>query len=249
MDGGFEKFSKNIFDIILPLARRLLKEHRHDFEQAIGNELLKTNGPKSIDRELSPPELFIRKIVNGYQEISDSFENLENIEIYIRRFPYRGTRITPIAYLRFNMENYFHELYVLYERLKAYLKIIQRIYQKNSDAQTIKSVLESLQNNVCKVFEVLVRIRGSHVHVTRFEDTTLRRLSLLELLSRGDIEFKILYQNAYKEARHEIVLSIKNNNGMIREILDAYFEILNSIVFDDTRQLRFPKGISVLNSV
>ncbi len=64
-----------------------------------------------------------------FGEIMESVDNLHNIAVYIRRFPYARLGVEKGAFLRYHVENYLNELYILQKRMEAYLTAISRMYK------------------------------------------------------------------------------------------------------------------------
>lgn len=234
--GGFEYFQKKIRKSVLPIARRLLKQN----DSKSKNESLSSSASDSQGRKVSVEFLFVQRVVVGHSEILESFESLKNIEIYLRSFPYRKQKVAPTAYLRYNVENYLQEMYILHERLQAYLKVIQRAYRKEPDALVITQKITSLKSKVDVAFQNVLRARGAHVHESRFEDARIKLLLLLDLLSQEDDDFKPRYEAMYLDVRDDKVRWVKATNESIKKTLDVYFDELGRILFTRSGKFRFP---------
>ena len=59
-----------------------------------------------------------------FEEISTSFDTLNDIHFYLGRFPYRKNKIAKHRHLQFHAEANLHEAYVLEQRLLQYLTLI-----------------------------------------------------------------------------------------------------------------------------
>jgi hypothetical protein len=241
---GFEKYS----EIFIKRAKELLEEeelkNNPEYLEVFENNLLGINGPKQLTRKQTPSEIFFSKLYSGFREISDSYYCLQDIEIYIGRFPYANTRVSKTRHLAYHMENYLNEMYLLKERLNSYFTIIGRLYKKDERHQDILKHIKPLFKLVKKSFKGIINIRGAHVHKTRFSDVDLDRLSSQEFITNhGGEEFKIiwnLFKFDYSVTRKKYKQTIKSNNEQIKKLLDACFDILFEIVADNKGQIKYP---------
>ena len=97
-------------------------------------------------------------------------------------------------------------------------------------------------NKYLSGFSRIVEVRGSHVHVVRYSDEGLDRLSLYELLSRGSEprEYRVLFQFHLRETRKKWIRIIGDSVEKIQQTLNAYFDVLNEIIFDSNGELIVP---------
>jgi len=203
--------------------------------------------PHSIERYPTPRDDYFSMVFRGYNEIRKSYLCLRDIEIYVRRFPYGDTAIPRSRYLEYHIMNYLHEVYILKNRLRAYLKRIGRRHRKSPKLDEV--ALDLLDNLVEKTFAPIVKARSVHVHEYRYSDDDLDGVRTLEFAAShqsneedGDRSFKLPYDCNYKGVRREWVKRIKANNDSIKRLLDDYFGELYSLVFEESGNLRFPKS-------
>ena len=75
------------------------------------------------------------------------------------------------------------------------------------------------------------------MHVARFSDKEIDRLSALALLSIGDDDFANLMKNiflsSYRAARKKWADKIQKDSIDINKLLDVYFEVLTKVLFRD----------------
>jgi hypothetical protein len=244
---GFEKYS----ELFISKAKELIAQNdllnNPEYQEAFKNHLFGLSGPRQMARELTPPDIFFSKIYNGFQEISDSYYCLLDIEIYISRFPYTKTRISKTRHLTYHMENYLNEVYILKERLKSYFTKIGRLYKDDPGQKTILKKTRPLFIVVNEALKGIIETRGSHVHQTRFYGEDLDRLRSQEFLSDHGGDELIFIKNYFK-FEHRIIKSkykqiIKNNNKQIRILLDGCFDILYEIVADRNGKIKYPQTI------
>jgi hypothetical protein len=240
---GFERFRSSILGVIIPQAERLLEDHESDFSEIYKTVLLGGNGRTTIDRKRSKKEDFISKIFKGFTEINDVLERLQNIELYVRRFPYAASSVTRLQYLKYHFENYLNEVYILRERLNSYLTSIKRLYRKDPRKHEIDELVKNIRKTISGSLGSVIEVRGAHIHEKRYDDDDFARLRTLELLIIGDSAFKPFYDKAYKEIRKKKTSLIERNNKETRKIIDVYMDKLYGIVFDKKGELLFPPGL------
>lgn len=242
---GFEKYSKIFIDRAKELLEQEDLKNNSEYSEVFKNKILGLSGPKQLRRKQTPSEIFFSKLHNGFREISDSYYCLSEIEIYIGMFPYRNTKISKTRHLAYHMENYLHEIYILKERLNFYFTTIGRIYRKDERHQNILKRTRPLFAFVNNSLEAIIDTRGAHVHRMRFSDEDLDRLRSQEFFAdHGGEEFRVirnLFKIDYGTTRQKYKKTIKSNNEVIKNILDACFDIFFEIVANNEGQIRYPK--------
>lgn len=125
---GLARFQNAVLDAVQSLIRPLLVDpHRYSAaSDALMNHLLDLPGPRHVARDRTPREVYVSAVFDGFVEITKSLETLEDIRFLVKRFPYRNTRVTEERYLQLLAETYLSEIYVLRERLKAYIVRVER---------------------------------------------------------------------------------------------------------------------------
>lgn len=247
----FDEYANKYFDIVLNVVRNLVvpvtEEDDIEVQEALKNSILGLDGPKSIPRNLSPSDVFVaQKLFSPLSEIMNAQENLENIQIYVQSFPYDDESTSKVHYLKYHIENYLNELYILKNRLIAYLQFIKRAYLKSTNSKHVSSTLKPVFEVVSFTLKRYIEIRGAHVHQNRYSDDDFDRLSRLELLKRGDDDFartiKFLLDKAYLEIEDKWKVKIEKDLVGINKLLEYFFEQLLIAITDDN-ELIFPSNI------
>lgn len=213
----YDKFQFAILKVAEKHLGKSFNEHRQELAEVSWNYLFNLDGPHSIERSLTHKEKFFAEIFLGFLEINYSINNLNDIELYIGRFQYTNTSITKPRYLRYHIENYLQEVYILKERLLAYLTKIGRLYKKDSRHKVILKSTKPIFKVVSEAFQNITLARGSHTHQTRFNDNDLDRLETFDLLTisgndkLGDY-LLLYYKLEYKKIRKKWKKLINNNN-------------------------------------
>jgi len=220
-----------------------------ELRQAVMNTLLDEDGSRTVSTPPQPKDLFVGyKLFKGFHEIHTALECLKNIEIYIRRFPFKNTRVTKLDYLKYNIENYLNEIYVLKERMISYSKTVVRAYQKSENSQNVESLLKEASLAVSESLKSIVETRGSHVHSSRYTDKDIDRLSSIDLMCKSNDPsfrevFEELHDTVYYEIRKKWVSTIKKGNSDIEVVVDRYcLKFLNAI--SDNGEIIYPTNVN-----
>lgn len=222
-------------DIILPSVEKDQGEMR----EAINSLLFSKDDAIKLVGETSSINRAPIVLFHSLMEIETAIQNLLDTEIYIRRFPYKATRITRIRHLRFVFVNYLNEVYLLKQRLKAFLQLIEELYANGNRKKEVRKVTQLLFRYISEVFEQIVSVRSSHVHKEEYTDRQLERLEVLELISRNysptenQFNWAAYFRWQYREIRKQKEKQVCEINKSIEDILNTYFSKLYPIVFSE----------------
>lgn len=241
--GNFKIF----FEIVMHEMATIIQPIQEDptikkeLEDALWNSINDLDGPRVISKKPNDKAMFIsRKLFHPVSEIFSSVESLENISIYVGSFPYKNKDISRLEYFKYHIENYLNEIYILKNRLIAYLKLLERSYKNCNRTQDISSALRPQYEIVSNALSGYVDVRGSHVHELRYSDADIDRLSTLNLLSNSREEslsevFLSQFIAEYRKTRKKWVGKIKQDIEEINKLLDGYFSaIIQAICTDGT---------------
>lgn len=181
-ENGYTNFRVAILKAARPTLDQMQASYDEDFKDVFGNVLFDKEGPRRLNKSLSQEEQHFSRIWRGFVEIDNSFQVLGEIVIYIRRFPSNSSQISKTRYLHYHIANYLNEVYILKERLVSYGKVVTRAYRNDPRLKAMEQELTRLEK-LPSILDSVIEARGSHVHVARYEDNDLDRLSLLELLT------------------------------------------------------------------
>lgn len=220
----------------------IFEEKKQEFIVAHMNRMLGTNGQTVVDNVSLPEGKFLAEISVGAFEIFNTYETMLDTEIYIRKFPFSKTRIAKSRYLKNVIANHLNNIYMLKERLVKYLKILRRRYGRRSSADTklTSRITQILEEYTESSFHQLNLIRHSHVHNEEFYDTDIERLSLLENFINNNPttpsldQFKGYYDFEFDRIRKTKIKEIKKINADTEEVLDMFFDLIYTIVFDES---------------
>jgi hypothetical protein len=244
---GNEEFSAGLGRAFGEILAPAIKSHEEEMATRMMNHLLDLHEPVANVVEDTKEIRILGQIVNGTSEIQSAFESLLDVEVYVRRFPYRNTRISKSRHLRYAIGNYLNQVYVLKQRLKRFLQDVEELYAQGRRRKEVKRITQALFAYLSTVFEGMVAIRGSHVHRESYSDKELSQLEGLDFtikvsegMSWQDLLAHLL-DLRYKEIRRQRVEEIRNANKVIEAVIDEYFSRLYPVVFDDDGNLIIPE--------
>lgn len=242
MNGNIKgKWTSAYFELVVKEVRATMPldddKDRHGLGEAIMNVIWRS-GPTVISKKSTRRDKFLAsKIFRQMGEILNAMWAIENIAIYVRSFPHKRQGVSPLSYLRYHIENYLNELYILKTRLISYLNTLEKAYSKTEQGQKITNKLKPLYSIVSDAFKAYTEVRGSHVHVARFLDEDIDRLATLDLLSKAGDDFshlmKSIYLSSYRAARKKWAEKIVKDSIAINKLLDLYFGELAKALFWD----------------
>ena len=183
---GYEGFQKSLIEVSKKFINLDDAEKNKKLGEVMRNLILGLSGQKRLDKKLTKDEVIFSKLFRGFSEIADSYESLLDCEIYVKQYPnyqsFKKRNITRTKYLRYHIEKYFEEMYILRERIRAYSNVIKKHFKGNKGRVTI---IGGVQKVMEKALENIVRIRGTHIHRYRYIDEDFDRLNALELFCKG----------------------------------------------------------------
>ena len=192
---------------------------------------------KQIDSNFYMEQTAIEfKLFNGFSEIKNIIDSLQLIETFIAIDPPKAEGINNSNYLNYHIHNYFQEMYILKERLKAYLKFIQRKYQKKIDNQLLQKMTKSLSALVMDSLSNITGdtgVRNKHVHIEKYFDDEMKWLASTSFLTEHDGEFELSSKKAYMVAKQKWSSLVKKNNKEVKKLIDLYFSTCYSIITYD----------------
>lgn len=193
-------------------------------------------------RSVSAPDPVYGRVFRGFVEVLETYDALLDIAVYLRRFGFRGTRVSKNRYLRYHIQGHLQELYILHERLIAYARVLERTYKGSRRAAAFKSASFRTQQIVRKTLAGVVGTRGSHVHTRRFTDKQLEDLTGVELVAEhsDDLQFRRMLSWQYREVKAALLKTVTENNQEAQKLLDALAAEFLPILFTKAGRLYRP---------
>jgi len=234
----------------LPLAGALTEDKLSDKDKkkmiaVLSGELMT---PLTATENLSDENRVLLWLNIRFGEIYDSVEYLRDALVYIKSFPYEGTRITKVRYFRYVVENFLREIYTLDQRLKKFAQRVAEEYERIPKKHFRQSEAYKAYNEAHKKFEKQTADRHILVHDSRDFDTQLYNLTQLE--QRVTVTFvgtpfldifESLLERKYSCALNERSYEMEQIVCYIEEIADVFFVGINAMILNENGDIRFPK--------
>lgn len=232
---GLERFQKCMADGAAKVIGPRLEADDGRLQQAAASHLF---GGPSVPSQLdltSDEALFIR-FFHGFTDIQATLEVLLDLQIYVRRFPFRDTRVTKDRYLAFIVASHLSEIYILKERLKQYAELIKNSLNGRPEKADIARIMGPVFRALRDTFQHISQTRGNHVHERRYTDQGLERVATFELLARhGDPKYAHFLRSAYRTARSEWARTMRENQEAIDLLINHFFDAAWHCLFADGR--------------
>jgi len=234
----YEKFT----ELILEKVETLFKKYETDFRKGLESTLSPVER-EAIRSQFNKEEEFYTEVFLHFVEIHTSLENLDYIPVFIKK-PFRKSKayeeagITRNRYLRYHVEHYIQEEYILLERVKTFLGWFSHQLKNEGRLKDSQFVLQ-LRDVFEKGMNNIRLLRRGHVHKARFDEERLSRLTRFELASIAsqDEEVELVTTFLYGRAKKELSEWIINNNKNLRGVINAIFGALIPIVFPSQAQV------------
>ncbi len=156
---GYEEFYTRIEDAIRPILLRLFREGELTIR-------LSTDGSAEVPwpienrSKLTREEKYIQRLHSLTVEVILSYEALRSVEVYLARLPFTRAGIAPSKYIRFQIESFFNEMYILYERMKKFTVKVGREFRKDPGAAPVDERVKYILGEINRLFEPLLDLRG-----------------------------------------------------------------------------------------
>jgi hypothetical protein len=238
---GAVRFYRLLIESVQPDAMRIMEKDKKSVEDVLEDRLFGDGKLAQFNRSRRHSEEFRGKVLGFMLEVNASVAMLEDIPIYLKRFPFSKDQISKLNYLRHHIEFFFNQIYILQERIKIYLKFIEKSYNK-AETKHVSETATKLIKDVCDCLQSPTSIRGNHVHIEQYNEPDLHRLEVLEAfimfsnLPGTQEQFDILF----KKTRRRMAGEISESLTMIEKVLDLCFGKLASILDLGNGQLLLP---------
>jgi hypothetical protein len=212
---GFNDYQK----LMLEWAKRILEPHM---------DTIMAGKPFENSQEQLMDIIF-----HGFIDISDTYEALILSETLISVAPPRSKKIEHDKYIKYVVNTYLQDVYILKERLNSYATKIMRIHNNSGRNKLTEQHIKPLFEIVKNKFQGIVNVRGGHVHAERYCDSELRHASIMSLASNNLSDFKSEYpeySDSLVKAKVIWYERMKNNNIETKKVLDLYFKSLILVV-------------------
>jgi hypothetical protein len=222
-------------------SRLLLDEvHKHIFDL----------GPPTPPGKGTWRTKYYQWLMHHSSEILTTLDTMKDIEFYVGRFPYSKAKIAKHRHLQFHIEAFLQEIYILQQRLIQFLTFIARQHRRDPRLPQIQAACKVLNDFVIDAMKKGIAIRGSHVHKWRLSDTQIDRLhgiNLHTMMPNKEIKkaFEAYYESEYRKIRKQWRKWIASGIAEARNLVDAYFDEVFKLMFDDKGKLIYPSRLKL----
>lgn len=174
-------------------------------------------------------------IFYGFTEISNTFEVLRLSEILISVAPPRSKRVNNDEYIKYLINTYLQDVYILKERLNTYATRLKRLHNRADREDLTEQYIDPLFQFIKTSLDGLINTRSSHVHANRYSDEELDNVTQMALISKYNPDLEKHYKFSFKNAQISWSTRIKSNNDTTEKLLDYYFENISKVVKENGR--------------
>jgi hypothetical protein len=244
----FEPYQSAVLDAMAGAIKPLMEDRSETDAagKALWNHLFDLPGPKQAGIMRAPSSMYVGRVFEGFAEIFNSLETLDDISSLVGSPPERRPRISEERYLQFLVEAHLNEVYLLRERLRGYVKSIQRAFKRDPRSNEVFAKTEALTKAIDPALGPFLRLRHAHVHEGRFRDEGISRLGSIKLLLLSDDPKIGTVMRAHYRVQQASVMKrwrkiMKGNSRAVRDLTGSVFEGLYPLVFNkDTGEVSYP---------
>lgn len=172
-------------------------------------------------------------IFTGFTEIIDTYEALEFSSQLLSVASPRSKKIAKERYVKFVVNTYLQDVYILKERMNTYATKIKRMHERIGRNNLVSQHIDPLFPQIKSSFKGIVDTRGAHVHAKRFTDENLSEATSLALIATHSPEFEHYYNFSVHKVKIEWKNRIRRNNEQTLKLLNLYFGELICVVADN----------------
>jgi hypothetical protein len=226
-----KKVPKEYWELFRLAQQKLLPLIRQSARPGLLNPVFGIPLPKDSPAgpEPSASERYWLRWFQEGAEIDSSRRRLDQALAYLSHGPksralhFHG--LSEADWVRYHVEVYLQETYILFERLKHLLRGVQKVATRGLDKEGLGSV-KRLRRVLDDTLSAFVKARGSHVHERRFQDEGLKNLDTLVLLTGAG---KMRKLRTLRKAQHIAVLrkwqkQLLANNRVILALCTTIFQ-------------------------
>lgn len=188
----------------------------------------------------------VAKIFHYFIQIRNTFNRLGSITEYISWTPRTRDMDSRFDFLLYHLENHYHEMYILKERLIALFNVLPRFYDQHRFYKKLQNSTDKACKTVSNKFKKYTNVRSEHVHSNRISKEEINKFNKFKfLLENTDIEFTdeaafAMYNDDYKELKKDWTAKLENRTVEAYEISDQAFSYINPIVINNEGDLIQP---------
>lgn len=215
--------------------------HREGFLEAVFN-------PKKINHREVKSLHGLPKVFTAFYEISRTLQRLEEVIMYMSWAP--RSKMMSIRYnmLQYHLENYYHEAYILKERIKAFLNLLPRIYRHEIFTAELEECVNQANKYSSNALKDYTQARSKHVHIRRMNSKEVSDISFIQYLLSNSIEFAeeasfAMYNHEYIKLKSLWCEALENNFKEAYATVDHVFAMVNPYILTSSEKVIVPNRI------
>ena len=187
---------------------------------------------------------FVQIFLFGYGEIVDSVDALKLSEVLLKVAKPRSRKLASDLYLKYIINSYIQEMYILKKRLINYRTRLQRFYRRLNWDSEFEKATNHLPTLVSKSLNGIIETRGRHVHQERYTDVDLDITSQLSFVAKFNESFDERAREEYDWSKSLWHARVKANNQILQDLLNIYFGAVFEGVTDNGELVWPNKGFN-----
>ncbi|HEV7426572.1 MAG TPA: hypothetical protein VGQ46_09405 [Thermoanaerobaculia bacterium] len=241
-----DEFHTRVNDAVHSILRRAITAKALDIRPKVVTLGQEVSRPFNLKLPLRRDEQYVQRLNAITSEVVDSHAAMRNVELYLSRFAFAEDGVRPSAYIRYHVESFLNEMYILRERMDAFAVKIGKEFRKDRYLTNGPQKIAYIRSEVKRLFDPAIRMRGGHVHEARHDDAELAQLVLWETLATiKPAEFHSQLTESAEAVRASNLEFVKSVNSGLAEKLDRFFTYFEGLIFEKDGSLRYPTNISV----
>lgn len=189
-------------------------------------------------------EQFLGKMFFAFYEVFEAYQTLIDLPSLTASKPPRYATISESGLVRFWREAYLNEYYIFEQRLRGFIRCVQRCYRRDPRVPQLGRLADGLLTIIEEESETLREMRAVHVHKQRYfhSDHELKRVQMLEMLASGSPVHGMmpLYQQALRHCRSQTRHDFRVFNLRAKDSLKGVFDSFEPHTLDKSGKLIYP---------
>ena len=149
--------------------------------------------------------------------------------------------------LQYHLENHYQELYILRERIIAFLNIVSRIFTNDFFYNELLKKSSYARTIFKKQFQKYTTLRSTHVHSNRMNIDEIIKINQISYLLSKSIDYSkeatyAMFNKDYNKLKNEWTIELENRTQDAYRIINNAFSFINPIIIGTDGNLLIPKS-------
>ncbi|HHF2921130.1 hypothetical protein D8S93_24230 [Vibrio sp. VGrn 2] len=197
-----------------------------------GNEVILPHVERIKNKEptvFSHREVF-NTIFMGSTEITETFEALQFSETLLSVASPRSKKVAKEKYIKYVINTYLQDVYILKERLNTYATKIKRMHERAGRRDLVSKHIDPLFPLIKSSFQGIVDVRGAHVHSARYTDEQVTEATSMALIAAYNEDYTNHFEYSVMKLCNDWRIRISKNNIETEKLLKKYFSNIQSVI-------------------